>query len=173
MITAPRTNAFGAWTAASISLSAFLLFMVEPLVAKKILPWFGGSAAVWSTCLVYYQTALLAGYIYVRLLTSFVPHRNQAGIHLVLLAFSLLFLPLGPGDRWFRGSAGNPPLFILAMLTASIGAPFLALSATTPLLQQWLAKTGLRTPYWLFALSNLASLTALFAYPSLFEPNFD
>src|SRR5438067_115281 len=116
MITAPRTNAFGAWTAASISLSAFLLFMVEPLVAKRILPWFGGSAAVWSTCLVFYQTALLIGYLYARLVTRYLKPRAQAALHIALLLASLVLLPIGPTERWKSIAAGEPTWQILYML---------------------------------------------------------
>src|SRR5437588_7076359 len=116
MITAPRTNAFGAWTAASISLCAFLLFSVEPLVAKRILPWFGGSAAVWSTCLVFYQTALLLGYLYARFLTRYFKPQAQSLIHIVLLVGSLILLPIGPGGHWKPGPVQDPTWLILIML---------------------------------------------------------
>jgi len=170
MITVPRTNAFGIWTAAAISLSAFLLFMVEPLVAKRILPWFGGSAAVWSTCLVFYQTALLVGYFYARLITRYLKPLAQAALHILLLAAALALLPIGPAEHWKPVSTGEPAWQILYMLTATIGLPFVILSATSPLLQSWLARRGDEAPYWLFAVSNLFSLAALLAYPTVVEP---
>ncbi len=155
--------------AVTIFVSAFLLFSLEPLIAKRILPWFGGSAAVWSTCLVFYQTALLAGYVYARLITR-LPARIQAIIHIAVLASSLALLPIGPSARWKPSPMEDPSWLILAMLTVSIGVPFAALSATSPLLQDWLARSGYSTPYRLFAVSNSASLAALLAYPLLIEP---
>lgn len=154
----------------AIFLSAFLLFSLEPLIAKVILPWFGGSAAVWSICLVFYQIALLLGYLYARLLTAHLPPRLQALTHIVLLLGSLALLPIGPGERWKPSVADDPAWRILVTLTATIGLPFVALSATTPLLQTWLARAGQKTPYRLFAVSNFASLAALLAYPFLIEP---
>ncbi len=156
---------------ATIFLSAFLLFLLEPLIARRILPWFGGSAAVWSTCLVFYQTALLAGYLYARLLMRLARSR-QAIIHLAVLAVSLPLLPIGPGERWRTASAAHPAWLIFAMLSVSIGLPFAVLSATSPLLQAWLSRNEQRNPYWLFAVSNFASLAALFAYPLAIEPAF-
>ncbi|MBV8906995.1 MAG: hypothetical protein JOZ22_25425, partial [Acidobacteriia bacterium] len=154
-------------------LSAFLLFLLEPLVAKIILPWFGGSAAVWSTCLVFYQVALLAGYFYARLLTRYLRISTQTLVHIALLAASLGLLPIGPEARWTPAALGHPQLQILSMLAATIGIPFVALSATTPLLQDWLACAGHQTPYRFFALSNFASLAALLAYPLAIEPALD
>jgi SAM-dependent methyltransferase len=157
----------------TIFVSAFLLFSVEPLVAKRILPWFGGSAAVWSTCLVFYQTALLIGYLYARWLTGYFEPRAQSTIHILLLAASLIFLPIGPGERWKPGASQDPTWLILGMLTVSIGLPFIVLSATSPLLQHWLARAGGKAPYRLFALSNLASFAALLSYPFAIEPVLD
>ena len=158
----------------TIFLSAFLLFSLEPLVAKRILPWFGGSAAVWSVCLVFYQTALLLGYLYAAALTRYLKPVAQSWLHAGLLLVSLAFLPIGPGRSWVTaGSIEEPALFILGMLTATIAIPFLLLSATSPLLQHWLARSGSRAPYPLFALSNLASLCALLGYPLLLEPVLD
>jgi len=156
-----------------IFLAAFLLFLLEPLIAKMILPWFGGSAAVWSTCLVFYQVALLAGYLYAALLTRYLPGRAQAVVHTVVLAASVALLPIGPTQRWKPGASGDPAWVILEMLTATIGLPFVTLSATTPLLQAWLARGGYKTPYKFFAVSNFASLAALLAYPILLEPVFE
>lgn len=158
---------------ATIFLSAFLLFSLEPLVAKRILPWFGGSASVWSVCLVFYQTALLLGYSYAAVLTRYLQPVMQSCVHAGLLLVSLMFLPVGPGRSWAAGSMEDPAWLILGMLTATIAVPFSLLSATSPLLQHWLARSGHRTPYRLFALSNLASLCALLSYPLLVEPFLD
>lgn len=157
--------------AATIFISAFLLFSIEPLMAKRILPWFGGSAAVWSTCLVFYQTALLAGYLYARLLTRWMPAQRQSLVHVALLVGSLVLSPITPLQSWKPVQSSDPMWLILALLIRSIGLPFLALAATTPLLQAWLARAGYEAPYRLFALSNLASLAALLAYPVLIEPS--
>src|ERR1700683_3594684 len=108
---------------ATIFLSAFLLFLIQPIFAKLILPWFGGSSAVWTTCLVFFQTALLAGYLYAHLLT-------RRWVHCVLLAVALLLLPGMPGERWKPSEAGDPAWQILAMLTVVLGLPYFLLSAT-------------------------------------------
>ena len=154
---------------ATIFLSAFLLFLIQPIFAKLILPWFGGSSAVWTTCLVFFQTALLAGYLYAHLLTQWKNQRAQPWVHVALLAAALLLLPVLPGDRWKPSGAGDPAWQILAMLTAVLGLPYFLLSATSPLLQKWLARDGAE-PYRLFALSNVGALLALAAYPLLIEP---
>jgi SAM-dependent methyltransferase len=148
---------------ATIFLSAFLLFLVQPIFAKLILPWFGGSSAVWSTCLVFFQTALLAGYLYAHLL-------KRPWVHAVLLAGALAFLPVLPGERWKPEGAGDPTWQILAMLTVVLGLPYFLLSATSPLLQKWLAHGSQEAPYRLFALSNVGALLALAAYPLAIEP---
>ncbi|MBV8071088.1 MAG: fused MFS/spermidine synthase [Acidobacteriaceae bacterium] len=154
----------------AIFLSAFLLFAMEPVTAKKILPWFGGSAAVWSTCLVFYQTTLLAGYVYAQTLSRVRNRVLPFLVHGAVLALCLALLPIGPGPRWSPQSAEHPVLLILTLLTATIGLPFLALSATNPLLQHWLARGGHGALYRLFALSNFASLAALVLYPFVIEP---
>jgi hypothetical protein len=155
----------------TIFLGAFLLFLLEPLFAKLILPRFGGSAAVWSMCLVFFQCALLLGYVYADLTTRRLTAARQSVIHIALLMLSLCFLPVGP-PVIFRSSEGNSPAArILLVLTASIGVPFILLSATSPLVQAWHARTEPRSePYPLFALSNLASLLALLSFPFLIEP---
>lgn len=155
---------------AAVFLSAFLLFSVEPLIAKKLLPWFGGSAAVWSVCLVFFQAVLLLGYIYARLLARMHPV-HQARWHGVLLAISLISLPLGPRPSWQPGALAHPTWPLLWLLSATLGLPFLTLSATSPLLQSWASRDGSKNPYRLFALSNLASLAALLSYPLLIEPS--
>ncbi|HEV1284033.1 MAG TPA: fused MFS/spermidine synthase [Bryobacteraceae bacterium] len=154
---------------ATIFLSAFLLFLIQPIFAKLILPWFGGSSAVWTTCLVFFQTALLAGYLYAHLLTRHPRAWMQPWVHIALLAAALMLLPVMPGERWKPSGAGDPAWQILAMLAAVLGLPYFLLSATSPLLQKWLSRDG-SEPYRLFALSNVGALLALAAYPLLIEP---
>jgi hypothetical protein len=153
--------------AATIFLSAFLLFLVQPLIAKLILPRFGGSAAVWATCLVFFQVALLAGYAAA---DQLVRRRSRAlpVLHIALLAGSLALLPIGAG-RGDAASAADPSLQVLATLAAGIGLPFVLLAMTSPLLQAWMTGRA-RNPYRLFAVSNLASLAALATYPWWVEP---
>jgi hypothetical protein len=153
--------------AATIFLSAFLLFLVQPLVAKLILPRFGGSAAVWATCLVFFQVALLAGYAAA---DQLVRRRGRALalLHVALLGASLALLPIGAGNG-DAASAMDPSLQVLAMLAAGVGLPFVLLATTSPLLQSWMAGSA-HNPYRLFAVSNLASLAALASYPWLVEP---
>ncbi len=157
--------------ALTIFASAFLLFLVQPIVAKEILPWFGGSASVWATCLVFFQTALLAGYAYADWTVRRLAARTQVRLHVALLVVSLIALPIIPGPLWKPSGAENPAWLILAMLAVTIGLPYFLLSTTSPLLQAWFARRfpG-RNPYRLFALSNLASLLALLGYPFLLEP---
>lgn len=154
-----------------ITLSAFLIFLVQPLIAKQILPWFGGSAAVWTTCMVFFQTALLAGYAY----ADWAPRRfgvaKHARMHAVLVALSLVALPITVSAFWKPADGAAPIPQILALLAATIGLPYVVLSATSPLVQIWFSRTHpLRDPYRLFALSNTASLVALLCYPFLVEP---
>ncbi len=157
--------------AATVFLSAFLLFLVQPVLAKQILPWFGGAAVVWTTCMVFFQSALLLGYAYSHWLTTRVVSPRQQQLHLVLLAASLAFLPILPSEAWAPAGDENPVLRILLLLAATIGLPYFLLSATSPLVQAWFAREfpG-SSPYRLFALSNLASMIALLGYPFLFEP---
>jgi len=158
--------------AVSIFLSAFLLFQVQPIIAKVILPWFGGSAAVWSMCMLFFQAVLLLGYVYAHWLYHRVRGRGQAWLHSALLAASLAVLPILPNPRWRTAAAGDPSWRILALLALTIGLPYFLLSSTSPLLQAWYARTHHRAmPYRLFALSNLASMLALLSYPLLVEPN--
>jgi SAM-dependent methyltransferase len=158
--------------AATIFLSAFLLFLVQPVIAKQILPWFGGAAAVWATCLVFFQSMLLAGYAYSDLTTRLLAPRKQAWLHIGLLAGSLLVLPIIPGVQWKPGVAsGEPTLLILGLLAVTIGLPYFLLSTTSPLVQAWFWQSFRHAaPYRLFALSNFASLLALLSYPVLVEP---
>ena len=157
--------------AVTIFVSAFLLFLVQPLVAKQILPWFGGSATVWTTCLVFFQTALLAGYAYSDLAVHRLTARGQVKLHTVLLLASLIVLPIIPAAHWKPTGDENPSWLILGMLVATIGLPYFLLSTTSPLVQVWFSrvKPG-ASPYRLFALSNLASMLALVGYPFMLEP---
>jgi SAM-dependent methyltransferase len=157
--------------AATIFVSAFLLFLVQPIIAKQILPWFGGAAAVWTTCLVFFQATLLAGYAYSDLVVHRLRPRVQIGTHVGLLALSLVVLPIIPGGQWKPTGSENPSSLILLLLAATIGLPYFLLSTTSPLVQAWLARARPgSSPYRLFALSNLASLVALVGYPFLLEP---
>jgi hypothetical protein len=155
----------------TIFLGAFLLFLIEPLFAKLILPRFGGSAAVWATCLVFFQSALLLGYLYADVITRRLTAARQSTLHIALLLASLCFLPIAPHAIWSATDGSHPAAHILLLLALSIGTPFLLLSATSPLLQAWHARTkGGSEPYYLFALSNFASLLALLSFPFLIEP---
>jgi hypothetical protein len=156
-----------------VFLAAFLLFLVEPIAAKQLLPAFGGSAAVWLTCLVFFQTTLLAGYAYAHWLARPSLQHGQIALYIALLlcaAFSALAWSFRQGT--FRHASSHPFAMIFLALLLSIGLPFLLLASTSPLLQAWLARLEAdRIPYRLFALSNLASLLALALYPTLIEPH--
>ena len=155
----------------AIFASAFLLFQVEPIIAKMILPWFGGVAAVWAVCLVFFQTALLLGYWYAHVLTSRLSSRIQGSIHAAVLAASLLALRIVPRESWKPAGPEHPALRILLVLCATVGIPFFLLSTTSPLLQAWYAKTRAGTrPYRFYALSNAGSMLGLVTYPILVEP---
>jgi spermidine synthase len=158
--------------ACTIFLSAFLLFQVQPLIAKIILPWFGGSAAVWSAAMLFFQVSLLAGYAYAHVLIRNAKARGQLIVHGVLLAASCLILPILPSGSWKPTGAGDPTLRILLLLGATIGLPYFLLSSTSPLLQAWyVRRTGSKVPYKLFALSNFGSMLGLVSFPFLVEPN--
>ena len=159
--------------AITVFFSAFLLFEIEPIIAKIVLPWFGGSAAVWTTCLLFFQTSLLAGYLYAHLAVKGLTPRVQVLVHIALLAASLVALPVIPSAGWKPMGNEDPSWRILGLLTATLGLPYLLLSATSPMLQAWYARTHREAaPYRLFALSNAGSLLALLSYPALVEPQF-
>ena len=157
--------------AATIFLSAFLLFLVQPVLAKQVLPWYGGAAVVWTTCMVFFQFVLLLGYAYSHWLANRVPSPRQSWLHIALLVASLAFLPILPGESWKPAGDENPVARILLMLFATVGLPYFLLSSKSPIIQAWFAREfpG-SSPYRLFALSNLASMLALLGYPFLFEP---
>jgi hypothetical protein len=157
--------------ASTILLSAFLLFLVQPIIAKQILPWFGGTSAVWTTCLVFFQVVLLAGYTYSHLITRYLTPRQQTRLHIALLAVSLLFLPIIPSETLKPEPGADAALRILVLLVATIGLPYFLLSSTGPLLQKWVApRFPEKTVYRLFALSNFGSLVGLLAFPFAIEP---
>jgi spermidine synthase len=157
--------------APAIFLGAFLLFAVQPLMAKFILPWFGGGPGVWTTCLLFFQALLLAGYAYSHLLSRCQSRRVQVVTHLSLLLVALAFLPVAPGAHRKPEPDAEPISRILLLLTVCLGTPYLALAATAPLLQSWFS--GVRpgvVPYRLYAVSSAGSLLALLSYPFVFEP---
>jgi hypothetical protein len=157
--------------AVTIFLSAFLLFQVQPLIAKAILPWFGGSAAVWSASMLFFQLLLLAGYAYAHVSIRFLKPRVQMIVHVALLLGSCALLPILPSPMWRPTQVGDPTARILLLLTATIGLPYFLLSSTSPLLQAWFVRrTGSGVPYRLFALSNFGSMLALVSFPFLVEP---
>jgi hypothetical protein len=157
--------------AVTIFLSAFLLFQVQPLIAKMILPWFGGSAAVWSASMLFFQLLLLGGYAYAHCSIRFLKARGQMALHVALLAASCALLPILPSPSWRPTEAGDPTFRILMLLAATIGLPYFLLSATSPLLQAWyVRRSGSTVPYRLFALSNFGSMLALVSFPFLVEP---
>ena len=157
--------------AGTIFLSSFLLFLVQPLIARLILPWFGGSAAVWTTCMLFFQALLLAGYAYAHWLTRLSNKRTEAVIHTVLLLAAVATLPIAPGEAWKPLGSEEPVTRILLLLGASVGLPYFLLASTSPLLQAWFARARPgENPYRLFAISNLASLLALVGYPFVVEP---
>src|SRR4029453_9039146 len=165
--------------ASSVFLSAVLLFDVQFVLGKHLLPWFGGAAAVWTTCMLFFQVFLLLGYAYAHALGRTSPAR-QRDVHLALLAVASALLvaralprpsPLTPGDAWKPAGGDQPVARILELLGAAIAVPYLALAATGPLLQSWYARAyPARSPYRLYALSNLGSLLGLLGYPLVMEP---
>ena len=159
--------------AVTIFLSAFLLFQIQPMMAKFILPWFGGGPGVWTVCLLFFQVCLLAGYAYAHAISHFFSRRTQVIVHVVLLVAALFFLPIAPSARWGPELGVNPTWRILLMLTFCLGLPYFVLASTGTLLQAWFSRvhSGV-SPYRLYALSNAGSLLALVSYPFLFEPVF-
>jgi hypothetical protein len=160
--------------ALTVFVSAFLLFLVQPLIAKQILPWFGGTASVWTVCLVFFQLVLLVGYAYADWLSRLAP-RRQAIVHTALLIAACAMLPVVPDLSWKPADGSDPTLRILLLLVATIGLPYMAVCTTGPLLQSWYSRlrSGDKhqsSVYRLFALSNFASLLSLVMYPFVVEP---
>jgi hypothetical protein len=163
--------------AATLFVSAFLLFLIQPMIAQMILPRLGGTPAVWNTCMVFFQAALLAGYGYTHSATTYLPTRRQTIIQICLLALPFIFflLPFGIGD-WKPITDSNPIWSVLTILLLVVGLPFFVVATSAPLLQRWFASTGhpsSKDPYFLYGASNLGSMLALISYPFLFQPLFD
>ncbi|MBB4635256.1 fused MFS/spermidine synthase [Longimicrobium terrae] len=167
-----RSAAVVATFTASVFLSAFLLFLIQPMFGKMVLPLLGGSPAVWNTCMLFFQAALLGGYGYAHLTTRHLSARSQAILHLCLLACTLLLLPITVAGRAPQGGAAPIP-WLLGTMLVTVGPPFFVLAGTGPMLQRWFAHSGHRhaaDPYPLYAASNLGSMISLLAYPALMEP---
>jgi hypothetical protein len=160
--------------AAAIFLSAALLFAVQPMFTKMVLPRLGGTPSVWSVAMVFFQAVLLAGYAYAHALTKYLPGKRSLVVHLVVMAAAILFLPLAIASWWGRPPAdATAALWLLGLFAVSIGLPFFALSANGPLLQAWFARTdhpSAANPYFLYAASNIGSFLALISYPFVMEP---
>lgn len=155
----------------TIFISAFLLFQIQPIIARLILPWFGGAAAVWSACLLFFQVVLLLGYLYAHLLVRWLRPKAQFFFHMAALSLSLLALNVIPNPAWKPAGGEDPVLRIVLLLAACVGLPYMLLASTSPLLQAWYARTHhVAFPYRLFAVSNLGCLLALLSYPVLVEP---
>ena len=168
---AQSADALLATFVAAIFLSAALLFLIEPMFTKMVLPRLGGSPSVWSVAMVFFQTMLLAGYAYAHVLTRYAPGRMSVVIHLVVMGLAAFTLPLALGTG--RPPAGGETLWLLGLFATSIGLPFFALAANGPLLQAWFARTqhpDAGDPYFLYAASNVGSFLALLSYPTLVEP---
>jgi len=159
--------------ALTLFVSATLLFVVQPMFAKMVLPLLGGTPAVWNTCMVFYQATLLAGYVYAHLSIKWLGPRRQAAVHMALFCLPWLVLPIGLATGWTPPTEANPIPWLLMLLAVSVGLPFLFVSASAPMLQAWYAATGHRRakdPYFLYAAGNLGSILALAGYPLVLEP---
>ncbi|MBA3268426.1 MAG: fused MFS/spermidine synthase [Acidimicrobiia bacterium] len=157
----------------TLFLSSALLFAVQPMVAKMVLPLLGGAPATWITCMLFFQSALLAGYAYAHWSTQWLGSRRQAAGHLALVAVSLVALPVAVPRGWTPDSTASPVAWLLLLLIVSVGLPFFVASSTGPLLQRWFTSTphaSAQDPYFLYRASNLGSVLALLAYPVLMEP---
>ena len=160
--------------ASTLFLSATLMFILQPMFGKILLPLLGGTPAVWNTCMVFYQTLLFLGYLYAHRLSTHSNHQRQIQIHTALLIFSLIALPVGLSDNINPPTDSNPTLWLIWTLFIAIGVPFFVVSTTAPLLQKWFSQCGHASshdPYYLYAASNAGSLLALLSYPFLIEPN--
>ncbi len=175
MIQDNRGQQQGGWFvfAAAIFTSSFLIFQVQPLTGKYILPWFGGTPGVWSTCILFFQLFLFAGYAYAHWLTKSFGVRAQFFMHLLLLLCAIALLPITPSTSWKPTGNEAPVLRILLLLSASVGLPYFLLAANGPLLQAWFGRANPgRSPYGLYSLSNVGSLLGLLSYPFFVEPRW-
>ena len=157
----------------TIFLNAGLLFLIQPMFSRMVLPLFGGSASTWTACMLFFQTALLAGYLYAHVMPRWLGIERHAWVHIALLVISLLTLPIAAQRPSMSGPQGHPLASLLVLLTVSLGAPFFLLSSGGPLLQRWFSRThhaSAGNPYFLYAASNLGSMLALLAYPLILEP---
>lgn len=162
---------FSWWAAATVLLGAFLLFLVQPIISKIILPWFGGGPSVWTSCMLFFQVMLVAGYVYAHLLTRQLVLRRQIIVHVFVCVVALLTLPIMPIINWEPDDAANPTTRILLLLLVCVGLPYAVLAANGPLVQAWFAlRHAGRSPYRLYALSNVGSLGALVCFPLVVEP---
>ena len=163
--------------AATLFVSAFLLFLVQPMIAQMILPLLGGTPQVWNTCMVFFQAALLAGYAYTHSATTYMPVKRQTLVHGCLLIVPFLFfvMPFAIGD-WTPATEANPIWSVLLILLMTVGLPFFVVATSAPLLQRWFGSTGhssAKDPYFLYGASNLGSMLALISYPFFFQPMFE
>lgn len=157
--------------AAAVFVSAFLLMLVQPVIGKYLLPWFGGTPAVWTVCLLFFQALLFLGYAYAHALVRFLRLRPQVMVHATLLLAALAILPITPREAWQPPDGEHPVGRLLVLLARCVGLPYFALAATSPLLQSWFSRTQpQQTPYRLYAVSNLGSLLGLLVYPFVVEP---
>ncbi len=159
--------------ATTMFVGAALLFWMQPLFTKMVLPLLGGSPSVWNTAMVFFQAALLCGYGYAHLLTRHLGPRSQCLAHLCLLGAAAIALPIGIAEGWRPDSGAPPALWLLGLLVVSIGAPFFAVATTAPLIQRWFSRTGhphASDPYFLYAASNLGSVAVLLAFVFVIEP---
>src|SRR5688500_2342915 len=157
----------------TIFLGSALLFLVQPMFARMVLPLLGGSPSVWNTAMVFYQAALLAGYVYAHRSAMRLGIRRQAALQVALLALPLVLLPLAVPSGWAPPTRSNPLPWILGMMTVAVGLPFFCIATMSPLLQRWFTATNharAGDPYFLYAASNLGSILALLSYPMLLEP---
>ena len=164
------------WYAVTLFVSAFLLFWVQPMVGKMVLPLYGGTPAVWNACMVFFQVTLLTGYAYAHLSIKWFGSRRQAGIHMILMLLPIAVLPIVITHGSIPPSDANPVFWLLGRLVVAVGLPFFVVSGTAPLLQRWFSTTdhpSSKDPYFLYAASNFGSFLALLGYPFIFEPLLD
>ncbi len=165
---------FGVSSAVAIFTGALLLFLVQPIMSKMILPWFGGAPNVWTTCMLFFQTVLVLGYLYAHILATRLSPKSQFGLHCLLLFVSVLSLPILVNESWKPEGGEDPVLQILMLLSATVGLPYFLLSSTGPLVQSWFAaRLPGQSPYRLYALSNVGSMLALILFPFLVEVLLD
>lgn len=171
-VPAGRTGVLSPLYAIALFTSAVLLFVVQPIAAKVVLPLLGGTPAVWNTCVVFFQAALVGGYLYAHIVATRLDLPWQIGVHTVLLVLAGLLLPIDITSAWSPWHEANPQVGLLLLLTTGVGLPFFVLAATAPLLQSWLARTAhptARDPYYLYVASNLGSVLVLLSYPTWIE----